>query len=477
MPRVLSPLCLTVLVLCGCGADEGTNPPPEPPPEPTGHIEVALGVGGYPPDPDGVLVVLDGREGFTLQDGENQVIADLAIGSHAVHISDVAWHCELAGEPTRAVEVQADQTSRVPITVACRNIGALSVRTRTAGSSADPDGFTVELEGQGVLPVTDATTAMWPELEAGPYRMRLVGLADQCWIPGESDFIVEVVATDTTRVEFGIACPPFYDHIAFGSSRDGEGDLWVMRSNGTSPINLTPGDIRGNDPSWSPDGLRIAFTGGPPDGIWVMEMDGSAPVWIGEGRSPQWSPDGSRILFAGYGWGVHVMDADGSNVTHVIEAYCESPQWSPDGLQVAFASGQDCGEGDPEFGKSIYVVNLDGSGQQRVSPGATPERYDVEPAWFPGTRIAFIGWADGLRAADVYSVDPDGSDLQRLTHSQHGEYAYEPQWSPDGAWVVFSHNPGEGSRQICVVGADGSGYHCLTRGAFYHGYPSWSPGQ
>ena len=249
-----------------------------------------------------------------------------------------------------------------------------------------------------------------------------------------------------------------------------------MRSNGTGLVNLTPGAFGGNDPSWSPDARRIAFTGGPPDGIWVLEMDGSAPVWIGDGLSPQWSPDGNRILFMGTPLGTGVMDADGSNPTQVVETWCESPQWSPDGLQVAFASGQDCGEGDPDFSKSIYVANLDGSEQQRVSPGATPERYDVEPAWFPGTRIAFTGWADGLTAADIYSIVPDGSDLRRLTHSERGEYAYEAQWSPDGEWIVFSHNPGEGSRQICIVRADGSGYQCLTDGPYYHGYPSWSAG-
>lgn len=473
VPRASSPLCLTVLFLSGCGADEGTNPPPDPPSDPTGHIEVSLSVDGFPPDPDGVRVILNGRAGVVLGNGESHVFTDLTPGRHSVHIDGVAWHCGLADESTRVVEVRVDQTSQVAIAVECRNIGALTVRTSTAGSAVDPDGYTLELEGHGAVSVSDATTAIWPELEAGPYRVNLLGLADHCWIPGGRALTVDVIAAESTHVSFGVACPPFHDHIAFGS----EGDLWVMRSNGTGLVNLTPGAFGGTDPSWSPDATRIAFKGGPPDyGIWVMETDGSETQRISDGRSPQWSPDGQLILWVD-GWdGTYVMDADGSNLTHVIGAYCESPQWSPDGLQIAFTSGQDCGGGDPAFHKSIYVASLDGSGKRRVTSGVSTQLYDTEPAWFPGTRIAFVGWAEGWASADIYSIAPDGSELLQLTHSRPGELAYEPQWSPDGEWVVFSHNPGQGSRQICVVGADGSGYHCLTRGTSYHGYPSWSPG-
>jgi Tol biopolymer transport system component len=136
-------------------------------------------------------------------------------------------------------------------------------------------------------------------------------------------------------------------------------------------------------------------------------------------------------------------------------------------------SGQDCGEGDPGYLKSIYVANLDGTGKRRVTSGATALRYDMEPAWHPGTRIAFAGFDDGLSSSDIYMIEPDGSGLQRLTDTGRG-YAWEPQWKPDGEWVVFSHDPDPEGRQICIVRADGTGYECLTDGPFYHGYPSWS---
>ena len=100
----------------------------------------------------------------------------------------------------------------------------------------------------------------------------------------------------------------------------------------------------------------------------------------------------------------------------------------------------------------------------------------MEPAWYPGTRIAFVGHDFDLGLSDIYSIEADGTGLRRLSHSSSGMAAYEPQWKPDGEWVVFSHDPDPEGRQICIVRADGTGYECLTDGPYYHGYPSWSAG-
>ena len=58
------------------------------------------------------------------------------------------------------------------------------------------------------------------------------------------------------------------------------------------------------DPSWSPDGSRIAFVsyrdGNRPE-IYVMNRDGSGQIRLTDNpaidHSPSWSPDGSRIAF------------------------------------------------------------------------------------------------------------------------------------------------------------------------------------
>ena len=77
-------------------------------------------------------------------------------------------------------------------------------------------------------------------------------------------------------------------------------------------------------PTWSPDGLRIAYNADPnlDQDIWVMDADGSDQVPLTTADSfeafPEWSPDGTRIVFSSNRAAlddIWVMDADGSNLT------------------------------------------------------------------------------------------------------------------------------------------------------------------
>jgi TolB protein len=91
--------------------------------------------------------------------------------------------------------------------------------------------------------------------------------------------------------------------IALGAKQDGNWDIYLLKSDGTTSKRLT--DKPGLDiwPSWSPDGKQIAYCserGGRRD-IFVFEFKTNIEVMIskenGNAICPAWSPDGSRIAF------------------------------------------------------------------------------------------------------------------------------------------------------------------------------------
>ncbi len=95
--------------------------------------------------------------------------------------------------------------------------------------------------------------------------------------------------------------------------------------------------------------------------------------------------------------------------------------------------------------------------------------------------IAFFVQGPGPITGDLYSVLPDGTGLERLTHS--GDMTVLFAFSPDGSRIVFAQTPSEeGPWNVGVMNADGSGRRLLTHaGAFgsptyaTNEFPSWVP--
>lgn len=83
---------------------------------------------------------------------------------------------------------------------------------------------------------------------------------------------------------------------------------------------------------------RIAYSsGGPfPEAIWTANADGSAVTQLADGRNPSFSPDGTRIAFErwmGSGSDVLVMNADGSGEVRLAAGalqYVSDTRWEED---------------------------------------------------------------------------------------------------------------------------------------------------
>jgi Tol biopolymer transport system component len=176
---------------------------------------------------------------------------------------------------------------------------------------------------------------------------------------------------------------PRRDLIAFRSDRDDdEGDIYVMRSDGSDQRRLTRNRDDVESFGWSPDGrfLVYAFYDGP---IYRVPASGGARRLLASFAAPEpdlaWSPDGRYIAFVSEETGdgdVHVMTAKGFKERRLTKGFFNSnPSWSPDSQQIAFAYFTRL-EGPSRGG--IAVIRRDGGEHREVSDGA-----DAYPAWQP----------------------------------------------------------------------------------------------
>ena len=129
-----------------------------------------------------------------------------------------------------------------------------------------------------------------------------------------------------------------------------------MDADGGNQRRLTNNPAKEWDPSWSPNGKRIAF---------VSDRDGHAHV------IPGW-----------FTYEVYVMDTDGGNQRRLTDnpADDRGPSWSPDGKRIAFMSMRDGHVIDFAPTYEIYIMEADGGNPQNLTNNPSDDRY---PSWSP----------------------------------------------------------------------------------------------
>lgn len=159
-------------------------------------------------------------------------------------------------------------------------------------------------------------------------------------------------------------------------------------------------------------------------------------------------------------WGLGVIGADGSGFKAFELGMDQAgdPVVSPDGTKIAF-SGDAVDHGDRE----IYVVDRDGTDLQRLT--FTDGHQDYAPTWSPdGAQIA---WE---RQGDIWAMNADGTNQRQLTFGDTDERS--PAWGPNT--IAFSSDR-EGSEDIWQMGADGGNQTQVSRSWRDESDPNWSP--
>ena len=215
--------------------------------------------------------------------------------------------------------------------------------------------------------------------------------------------------------------------ICFMSDRENSTNLRICGADGSGAhrLNRTP-DVC-YMPSWqkTPIGERIVFgQHGDRPRMASISPDGHGDVILGEGHDPTLSPDGKWIVYTGEtgdGVSVFVMNYDGSEKRQVLKESSKVgatfPNWSPDSKQIVYSFPV----GDA---LELFIVNVDGSDNHQLThirKVCTPSAWSPDGKWISFRLTDERYWSDKERMMKIYSekpadkrpvwiVRPDGSD-------------------------------------------------------------------
>lgn len=175
------------------------------------------------------------------------------------------------------------------------------------------------------------------------------------------------------------------------------GDLYVIDANGGEPFALTDtSEIDEDQPAWSPDGTQILYQANEFSyrHLFLLNADGSSN---GDGEElpypeeltrrnmiePSWSPNGNRVAFAasmdgGETYDIYVMNRDGFKLQRLTDDIFSSsdertPVWSPDGVWIAFTSNLN-------GTRQLFIIRNNGS---KLQNPLTENVAVWEPDWRP----------------------------------------------------------------------------------------------
>ncbi len=249
------------------------------------------------------------------------------------------------------------------------------------------------------------------------------------------------------------------------------GALYAVRADGTREtrlLTIADSDIWGA--SVSPDGKRVAFrvsTGtDPASDIYVANIDATQPRRITHsGRhdtQPSWSPDGKRIAFISIPAGtsgdylLQTIGPDGSGLKTIVSGVTEMrlPAWSPDGNSIAYQTRNG-------LRQQIAVISSAG-GPARWLPATAG---GTQPAWSVANVIAFVT-ADGM----VAFTSPSGANARYVIRN-----GSMPTWSADGRRIAFVRDAAGDSQVFVADLPSGRTVNVSQLAGLDASRPAWTP--
>ncbi|HET6836488.1 MAG TPA: hypothetical protein VFH24_00525 [Gemmatimonadales bacterium] len=181
-----------------------TSPPPG-----TGAVQITATTTGASLDPDGYAVAVDNAGARPLPINGSISVGNLAAGTHTVGLNGLAANCTVADNP-RTVTVTAGQTTPVAFAITCTatgpTTGQIRITANTTGSSRDPDGYSVSVDGGAAQSLDINGARTFSGLSVGSHSVTLSGVATNCTAADGLQRTVAITAGQTAVVAFSISC-------------------------------------------------------------------------------------------------------------------------------------------------------------------------------------------------------------------------------------------------------------------------------
>ena len=295
-------------------------------------------------------------------------------------------------------------------------LGAVALCGHAGARATDLSSPTRSSQEPQVAPLSTST-------EVG--RIAFASGRDIFLINSDGSGLRQLTQSDSNIFNYQPALSPDGTQVAFASVQGTQGGISIIDVDGTGLRTLTVNNKSyDSEPAWSPDGSKIAFVRGfdpTSEGVANFTECGPARIYVvnvdiqerainltpdQSATDPSWSPDGRRIAFASNkdgNYDIFSMTSEGADVQQLTSTHAQEaePSWSPDGKMIAYASGYaaaevPCGFIHTGLGNTnvlarpdIYVMSIDGSTQTRL----TETENNLEPTWSPdGASLAFVSF-------------------------------------------------------------------------------------
>jgi Tol biopolymer transport system component len=211
-------------------------------------------------------------------------------------------------------------------------------------------------------------------------------------------------------------------------------------------------------PSWSPDGQRLAY---------VCYLEGPTEGWSQFEITFNFNPPSPETPWSQYtseAADICVIDSDGRNRLRLTQEPGEEwgPVWSPDGAQIAYLRRD-----------GVYVIDADGRNQRQLVSGRVPDAERM--AWSPdGNHLLFSACVENSDS-DVYKISVNDGAITNLTPESRKQDVH-PRWIQNGTQVFFlsiessaysCDESSEAPHQMKLVNTDGSGERVIYRELYY----------